>query len=170
MEYFDVVDENDKIIGKASRKECHSDNSLIHRGVDVLIFNSKGQLLLQKRSMKKDLYPGLWTCSATGHNDLGESYQKAAEREVMEEIGVKIPLSFCCSYKLRSRIESENLQVFTGRHDGPFKSDKEEVDEVKFSSVKEVKRMIAEKKHVTPGLTMAFGEYLKCMKEKEKRW
>lgn len=169
MEYFDIVDGNDKVIGKASRRECHSDNSLIHRGVDVLIFNSKGQLLLQKRSMKKDLYPGLWTCSATGHNDLGENYLNAAEREVSEEIGVKIPLSFCCSYKLRSKIESENLQVFTGRHDGPFKPNEEEVDEVKFFSVKEVKRMIRDAKEVTPGLTMAFAEYLKSIGDKGKK-
>jgi isopentenyl-diphosphate delta-isomerase type 1 len=168
MEYFDIVDEDDNVIGKATRKECHTNPRLIHRGADIFIFNSKGQILLQKRSMKKDLYPGMWSFSATGHNDIGESYEDAAAREVMEELGIKLKLEFFCNYKIRSEVESENCKLFTGIHDGPFHPNKEEVDEVKFFDIGEVKRMIAEKGNITPGFTMAFSNYLKSLEEKAK--
>ncbi len=160
-EYFDIVDENDNIVGKAARKECHSNPKLIHRGVDIIITNSGGQILLQKRGMKKDLYPGMWTCSATGHNDVGESYQDAAERELEEELGIKTRLSFLCSYSLRSEAESENLQIFTGMHDGPFHPNTEEVDEVKFFDISEARKLADAGNNVTPGFIQAFGEYLK---------
>ncbi|MBI2173273.1 MAG: NUDIX domain-containing protein [Candidatus Aenigmarchaeota archaeon] len=160
-EYFDIVDENDKIIGRATRKECHSNSSLVHRGVDVLIFDSKGRLLLQKRSMKKDLYPGLWTCSATGHNGIGEGYREAAERELEEELGIRTNLRFLCSYRLCTKVESENLQIFTGVHDGPFHPNREEVDEVKFFDMPDAKKMAEDGSNVTPGFVISFREYLK---------
>ena len=72
QEHFDVVDKNDKVIGRALRSECHKNPELIHRGILVIVTNSKGMILLQKRSMKKDLYPGLWGLSVGGHMALQE--------------------------------------------------------------------------------------------------
>lgn len=79
-ELFDVVDENDNIIGRATREECHSNPKLMHRASIILIFNSKGELLLQKRSMNKDTNPGKWANSVAGHVDPGESYEETAKR------------------------------------------------------------------------------------------
>ncbi len=56
---FDLVDEQDRVIGSATRKHCHQNINMIHRAVHVLVFNSKGELFLQKRSLLKDINPGM---------------------------------------------------------------------------------------------------------------
>jgi isopentenyl-diphosphate delta-isomerase type 1 len=94
-EYFYVVDEEDRVIGKAAREECHSGSRLIHRSVYVFVLNEENELLLQRRSMAKDLYPGYYTASATGHVDYGEDYVDAARRELKEELDINAPLKAC---------------------------------------------------------------------------
>jgi 16S rRNA (adenine1518-N6/adenine1519-N6)-dimethyltransferase len=86
-EVFDVVDENDVPVGKATRAEVHSQN-LLHRAVHVLVMNRNGDLWLQKRSHRKDMSPGAWDSSVSGHLDAGEDYATAAIRELGEEIGI----------------------------------------------------------------------------------
>ncbi|MFN5579281.1 MAG: 16S rRNA (adenine(1518)-N(6)/adenine(1519)-N(6))-dimethyltransferase RsmA, partial [Akkermansiaceae bacterium] len=87
-EIFDVVDDNDVPVGKATRAEVHAKN-LIHRAVHVLVFNRNGDLWLQKRSLAKDKNPGVWDSSVSGHLDAEEDYLTAAIRELGEEIGVE---------------------------------------------------------------------------------
>ena len=65
-EIFDVVNERDEVIGQKPRSEIHR-LKLNHRAVHVLVFNSRRELFLQKRSMKKDCFPGTWDSSASGH-------------------------------------------------------------------------------------------------------
>src|SRR4051812_18180622 len=92
-EIFDVVDEDDRVIGQAPRSEVHA-RGLLHRAASVFVFNRDGQLLLQKRSATKDEFPGCWTSSASGHLSAGESYDESAPREMREEIGIDAPLEF----------------------------------------------------------------------------
>src|SRR5437773_10117857 len=87
-EIFDVVNEHDEVIGQKPRSEIHR-LKLNHRAVHVLVFNSRGELFLQKRSMKKDCFPGVWDSSASGHLASGESYDACAVRELREEIGLE---------------------------------------------------------------------------------
>ena len=87
QEYLAVVDAHDQIIDQRPRGEIHA-NGLRHRAVHILVFNSRGWLFLQKRSMQKDLNKGLWDTSAAGHVDAGESYDACAVRELAEELGV----------------------------------------------------------------------------------
>lgn len=86
-EIFDVVDEGDVVVGRATRREVH-EKGLLHRAVHVFVVNRHGELLLQKRSRFKDVHPGVWDSSAAGHLDAGEDYQSAALRELAEEMGV----------------------------------------------------------------------------------
>ncbi len=86
-ESFDVVDAQDQVIGQATRREVH-EKTLWHRAVHVLVFNAKGEVLLQKRSLTKDTCPGLWDSSVSGHLDAGENYADAARRELLEEMGI----------------------------------------------------------------------------------
>lgn len=86
-ELFDVVDEQDNVIGQATRSEVHA-KGLMHRAVHILVFNKKYACLLQKRSMLKDRHPGVWDSSAAGHLDAGEDYESAARRELEEELGI----------------------------------------------------------------------------------
>src|SRR6516225_6443898 len=88
-EIFDVVNERDEVVGCETRGEVHR-LGLMHRAVHVLVFNSRGQVFLQKRSMTKDRQPGLWDFSASGHLDRGESYDACAVRELREEIGLEL--------------------------------------------------------------------------------
>src|SRR2546425_211192 len=89
-EMFDVVNERDEVVGRQSRSEVHR-LGLKHRAVHVLVFNSRGQVFLQKRSLKKDCFPGVWDSSASGHLNCGEDYDACAVRELREEIGLQVP-------------------------------------------------------------------------------
>ena len=89
-EIFDVVNERDEVIGQAPRKEVHA-RGLWHRAVHVLVFNARGEVFLQKRSMLKDTAKGKWDSSSSGHVDTGEDYDVCAVREVREEIGLELP-------------------------------------------------------------------------------
>lgn len=89
MEFVDVVDAHDNIVGSASREEAHK-KELLHRGVSVLVFNPEGKVFIQKRSPKKDLFPSLWECSMSGHVKKGETAKDAALRELDEELGIRV--------------------------------------------------------------------------------
>src|SRR5215469_17657864 len=88
-EIFDVVNDRDEVIDRRPRSVVHR-LGLLHRAVHVLVYNSRGQIFLQKRSIKKDRQPGLWDSSASGHLNSGEDYDACAVREVEEEIGLRL--------------------------------------------------------------------------------
>jgi isopentenyl-diphosphate delta-isomerase type 1 len=89
-EIFDVVDEADRIVGRATRSAVHADK-LRHRAIHVFVFNEHGKLFIQKRSQSKDSYPGRYDSSASGHLNSGEDYDACAVRELAEELGLTIP-------------------------------------------------------------------------------
>ncbi|QQS20057.1 NUDIX domain-containing protein [Candidatus Saccharibacteria bacterium] len=84
---IDIVDDNDVVIGRASKSEAQQEG-LRHRIVRVVLEDPSGMILIQKRQANKELYPGCWDNSASGHVVCGEDYQVAAERELYEELGV----------------------------------------------------------------------------------
>jgi len=141
-ELLDVVDENDNVIGQEERDVCLAKN-LLHRSVHVFVFNSKGELLLQKRSMKKKIFPGRWCASCSGHVSAGQTYEEAAVRELEEEIGVSVEnLKFVAKFFDLNPVDSEIAKLYTTSHEGPFKIQEEEVDEVKFLPMEKIKEEI----------------------------
>ena len=90
IELLDVVDKNNQVIRQLERGEVHS-QGLAHRTVHVLLFNDKGQVLLQKRALSKTAFPGLWDSSISGHVLATESYQEAVKREMFEELYLNLP-------------------------------------------------------------------------------
>ncbi len=140
-ELFIVVDKNDKIIGYYTRYKCHHDKQLIHRAIGVVIFNDKGEVLLQKRSKHKDLDPRLYTISASGHVGKGETYKQAAQRELQEELGIQPPLTKKRRYLAGTEYETEMDCLFISKHNGPFYPNKHEIDEVKFVTTNQLKQM-----------------------------
>jgi len=138
-ELFDIVTEDDVVIGQAPRRACHGDPSLIHRAVHVLVVNTAGDLLLQKRAMHKDIQPGRWDTSVGGHLNPGEPYLAAARREMAEELGVSgLPLTGLYRSKMRNAIESENVMTYLARCEGPFQAEPREIDELRFWSATEI--------------------------------
>ncbi len=147
-EQFIVVNKDDRIIGYESRLHCHQNPGLIHRAVDVVIFNDKGQFLLQKRSSFKDTCPGMYGVSASGHVMKGETYRQAALREMKEEIGIKVKLAYKNKFLYTDKRESEIAHIYIGKHNGPFYIDKTEVEAVSFFKPAEI---ISLQKKLTPG-------------------
>ncbi len=142
-EILDIVNEKGEIIGKAHRSEIHGNNKLLHRVVHVLVLNRKGDILLQKRSMNKDVAPGRWDTSVGGHVNEGESIQEALERETMEELGIKPEeVRFLYTYIHTNPYESELVYTHECLHEGPFKYDKEEIEELRFWSIEEIKQSL----------------------------
>jgi len=88
-EFLDVYNKNGGLIGKETKKEAHK-QGLWHHSVHIWVYNSKGQVLIQKRSKDKDSYPSLWDISAAGHVSAGETIKGAAQREIYEELKLKI--------------------------------------------------------------------------------
>jgi isopentenyl-diphosphate delta-isomerase type 1 len=139
MELFEIVDDDDKVIGTAARSECHGNPALIHRVVHVLVVNAESDILLQKRSMHKDIQPGKWDTSVGGHLAPGESYHAAALREMHEELGLSgLPLTFLYRSKIRNPVESENVATFLTRFDGDVVWNRDEIDAVRYWTAEEI--------------------------------
>jgi isopentenyldiphosphate isomerase len=128
-EIFDVVNERDEVIDRRPRSEVHR-LGLMHRAVHVLVFNRRGDVFLQKRSMTKDRQPGLWDSSASGHLDSGETYDACAVREVREEIGLQLKSPPERLFKLSASIETdqEHVWIYRCEAEGPFQLHPEEIE------------------------------------------
>lgn len=132
-EIFDVVNERDEVIGQRPRSEVHRLH-LNHRAVHVLVFNGRGDLLLQKRSMLKDCFPGTWDSSSSGHLDQGEAYDACAVRELREEIGLKVDVAPTRLFYLPALPATGHEFVWVYRCDseGPFVRQESEVDRLEW--------------------------------------
>jgi len=138
-EWFEIVDEQGGVLGRATRRECHGNPALMHQVVHVLVVDSQGRLFLQKRSADKDIQPGKWDTSVGGHVMPGESLQAAAQREMDEELGVEgAGLEFLYHYIMRSPVETERVATFRASWDGPFRINPAEIEEGRFWTVSEI--------------------------------
>ncbi len=133
-ELFEIVDECDRVVGLAPRRECHGNPALVHRTAHVVVYHPDGRILLQLRSRHKDVQPGKWDTAVGGHLAPGEDYEAAARREMNEELGLSpsAPLSLLFDSRIRNSVESENVRVFSCVSPGPFSFQAAEIDEVRF--------------------------------------
>ena len=129
-EIFDVVNDADEVIGQEIRPEVHR-LGLKHRAIHVLIFNGRGDLFLQKRSMRKDTFPGAWDSSASGHLDTGEDYDACTVRELREELAYACPGVPQRLFKIGACPETgeEFVWVYRCQDEGPFTLHPEEIEE-----------------------------------------
>lgn len=167
VEYFDIVDEAGRVVGKAPRGRCHGDPSLIHRTVHVVVFHpDNGSMLLQKRRLDKDIQPGKWDTAVGGHLASGEDHATAVLRELREELGVDAEiaeLSRVMDTEIRNEIESENVRVYSLFHPGPFDFQREEISEVRFWSARELREAIESEPEIfTPNFIDEFKR-LECL-------
>ena len=155
-ELFPLVDEEGNVIGKATRSFCHGGSKPLHPVVHLHILNERGEIYLQKRSMKKDIQPGKWDTAVGGHIDYGEEVEEALMREAREELGiVNFSYTLITKYLFESEIERELINCYKTIYNGIITPDLDEVDEGKFWSFDEIMANIG-KNIFTPNFESEF--------------
>ena len=165
IEYFPIVNENGDIIGKSTREECHSGSFLLHPVVHLHVFNTSGELYLQKRAMNKDIQPGKWDTAVGGHVDYGEEISVALTREVQEELNITdfkpIP---AFQYPFRSDREYELVHTFYTFYNGEIRPDPIEIIEGKFWKMNEIEAHLG-KNVFTPNFEREFRQLIELIHE-----
>lgn len=127
-----LVDEADREVGYLSKARCHEGRGVLHRAFSLLIFNDRGELLLQRRSARKRLWPHYWSNSCCSHPRRDESMEAAIHRRLYEELGLECPLHFLFKFQYQAQFdnvgaEHELCSVFIGRSAGQVRIDQEEI-------------------------------------------
>lgn len=144
-ERIQFVNENDEPTGAGTREEAWS-NGYFQRLVVVLLKDEEGNVLLQKRSESKKVYPGAWTATASGHVDEGETYEAAAARELKEEAGVETNLTYISKFLTKEIIGVKDVRMFNAvflgviSHDLRTHVEEGEVTDLTWFTIKELTR------------------------------
>lgn len=164
---FDIVDSSDTVVGSAPRSIVHRER-LMHRAAHILIFciGSGGKkILLQKRSMSKDLYPGRYTTSCSGHVDSGETYDEAAVRELREETGVVASASDMFKVgKIKACAQTGNEFTFVYEMEIPestaFKFSPDEVESLEWADIADFESELSQNpEKFTPAFACVYEFY-----------
>ena len=161
-EKFPIVDEEGCVIGSATRGECHNGSRLLHPVVHLHVFNTAGDIYLQKRPEWKDIQPGQWDTAVGGHMDYGEKPEEALRREVREELGITdFTPEFIGKYVFDSKRERELVYVNRTIYDGPVRPSTEELDGGRFWTMAEIREAMG-KDILTPNFE---SEFKRCFGE-----
>ena len=149
LEVWDLYDENENKLGKTIERGENVPARTYHLGVDIWIMNSKGQLLVQKRSKNIESYPGMW--AMTGGSALkGENAKKAICREALEELGIRIEKSELELIK-KVRTARTFIHIFFIRKEvnlADLKLQPEEVSDAKWLTVDEINNLVNDGKFI----------------------
>ncbi len=140
-ELFDVVDAEDRVVRQERRSVVHA-QGLLHRAVHVFVFNSRGQLLVQRRSALKDEFPLTYTSSASGHVGAGEAYDECAPRELKEEIGLDSPLEFVVKLPASPATANEHTALYRTLTDAAPTPDDQEVASLTYFGLEELAALL----------------------------
>jgi isopentenyldiphosphate isomerase len=161
-EKFPIVDEEGCVVGSATRGECHNGSRLLHPVVHLHVFNTAGDIYLQKRPEWKDIQPGKWDTAVGGHMDYGETPEEALRREVREELGITdFTPEFIGKYVFDSKRERELVYVNRTIYDGPVRPSTEELDGGRFWTMAEIREAMG-KDILTPNFE---SEFKRCFGE-----
>jgi len=144
-EIYDVVNEDDNVVGKATRKEIH-DKKLIHRSVMFFIFDKKGRIFVTQRTKNKEFYKEYWSIVLGGHINSEEGYEEATIRECKEETGIEGKPFYMGFFKQRIPEEKENVKVYAFYTDKFPKADSFEIKQGKFMTIKELNDILKKEK------------------------
>jgi isopentenyl-diphosphate delta-isomerase len=169
-----VVDKHDTIIDYKSKIDCHQGDGILHRAFSIFIFNDDGQLILQKRSNKKWLWPHYWSNSCCSHPRKGETLDIAAHRRLSEELGFDTDLNYLYKFQYQANFkdvgsENELCAVYIGKSNKPVNVNKNEIAEWKYIDVDDLTKEVSEQpENFTPWFKMEWTklttEYMKRIK------
>ncbi len=164
-----LVDESDNELGYLSKQQCHDGDGILHRAFSLFVFNAVGELLLQKRSADKRLWPLFWSNSCCSHPRQGESMAVATSRRLQEELDIHADLEFVYKFSYRAQFgehgsENELCSVFLGRTDQTYSANSNEIAEARFVSADElISELRAIPEEFTPWFKMEwerlYGEF-----------
>lgn len=138
-ERLPVVDAVGRVIGSATRGECHDGTKRLHPVVHLHLFDSAGRLYLQRRPLWKRIQPGRWDTAVGGHVDWGESVAEALRRETREELGLDdLKPEHLMTYLFESECERELVHVYRAVYDGPVRPSAE-LDGGRFWTLREIR-------------------------------
>jgi len=155
-----IVDLYDNEIGTLNKFECHQKNGVLHRAFSIFLFNEQGQLLVQKRSIQKKLWPSFWSNSCCSHPRQGEDILEAAKRRLNDELGlgeVKLEFVYKFSYEAAYKdIGSENelCSVFLGVIDQKVNFNSNEIDEIRYINTSDLLSDMDARTDYTPWFIM----------------
>lgn len=151
QELLFIVDADNNPLQPQERNVAHK-NGLWDRTTGIWVINRKGQILCQKRSLKKDVKPGFWEAFFGGHLSPNEEYIHNAVQECNEELGIKIIQNDLIPYKVFKSdkpTHKEFQHVFallSNKESSEFHFEKEEIDQLKWVALKEVKKILTDPK------------------------
>lgn len=159
QELFPIVDEQGNVVGSATRGQCHNGSRLLHPVVHLHVFNSQGEVYLQKRPAWKDIQPSKWDTAVGGHMDYGETPEEALQREAREELGINdFTPQRVGQYVYDSNVERELVYVNRTTFDGPVSPSDEELDGGRFWSLDELRQVMG-KNILTPNFESEFCRF-----------
>ncbi|MBI2475540.1 NUDIX domain-containing protein [Candidatus Uhrbacteria bacterium] len=160
---YPIVNNSDQIIGYKKKDQAYKEKSML-RSVQIFVYNSKGQLFIQKRSKNKSRYPNYFCASVAGHVELGENYREAAIRELKEELGLKKIKKIKFISKEKTPVGKgiyAMMAFFTMKTNELITLQKEEVDSGNFYTIKNIQQLILRKKRFTPSFLFIFKKQQK---------
>jgi len=139
-----LVDLDDNEIGSLAKSECHRGNGILHRAFSIFLFDRNGDLLMQKRSAEKRLWPGYWSNSCCSHPRKGETLAVATRRRLMDELNVSATLEFVYRFDYTARFqdagsENELCSVYVGRAIGDVHANGTEISELRYISSRDLR-------------------------------
>lgn len=166
MEQVILVDSDDNELGMKEKFETHRNPVPLHRAFSVFVLNDKDQILLQKRSRDKKTWPCFWTNTCCSHPRPNEPIELAAQRRLEEELGFSCDLNFLFKFEYSAQYdnewgENELDHVFVGYYNDPVKPNENEVEEIKFADLDELREdMEKNPGKYTPWLKLCFRRFL----------
>jgi len=140
-----LVDEYDNTLGYKSKESAHKGDGILHRAFSLFIFNDKKELLIQKRSRQKQLWPLFWANSVCSHPRKGEDYNTAIQRRLKEELGIATPLKFLFRARFGEEgSENELCSVYIGKSNDKIVANGNEVAKWKFINLNQLEIEITE--------------------------
>jgi isopentenyldiphosphate isomerase len=161
-ELVDVIDEQGRTVGTVTRREMRG-RRLPHRCTYVLVFNRRGDLFVHLRTAGKDVYPSYWDVAVGGVLAAGETFDRGAERELREELGVEAALHALFPFHYADERSVVQAMAYRAVHDGPFRLQPEEIVRGEFIPPEEVSARAARERFCPDGLAV-LAEYLRVAK------